>query len=211
MYHTGFMILFIVIIKVNSHEDRYSIVDVKSLSLLPLDGLLNIKKNLLDFVPIDDDHNSTATDENTPSASPLIGLNKKSSDVHYDEDKYEKKSVNKIFQSSVTSLAFLAFGGYLLFLVITAIKNKPQYYPMYDPNNTQIMQAMLNSEIHRRKKKKKPIKGNSYYSYKEDEEDDSMKKMHKLFKQRNLSNELEIDNLYQGLIDLCEGYRKILD
>lgn len=61
--------------------------------------------------------------------------------VGYDEPSHgwveEKPSkVQKIFQMSVTTLAFLAFGGYLLCMIVQAIKSKgttyyhPQYLPM---------------------------------------------------------------------------------
>lgn len=47
--------------------------------------------------------------------------------IGYDEATWadEKPSkVQKIFQLSVTTLAFLAFGGYLLCMIVQAIKSK---------------------------------------------------------------------------------------
>lgn len=40
---------------------------------------------------------------------------------HYDEKGKDSK-ISKIFQLAVTALSFLAFGGYLLTLIITAIR-----------------------------------------------------------------------------------------
>lgn len=40
---------------------------------------------------------------------------------HYDEKDKDTK-ISKIFQLAVTALSFLAFGGYLLTLIITAIR-----------------------------------------------------------------------------------------
>lgn len=40
---------------------------------------------------------------------------------HYDEKGKDTK-ISKIFQLAVTALSFLAFGGYLLTLIITAIR-----------------------------------------------------------------------------------------
>lgn len=40
----------------------------------------------------------------------------------YHEDKGKDTKISKIFQLSVTALSFLAFGGYLLSLIITAIR-----------------------------------------------------------------------------------------
>lgn len=46
--------------------------------------------------------------------------------VGYEETWVEEKpgKIQKIFQLSVTALAFLAFGGYLLCMIVQAIKSK---------------------------------------------------------------------------------------
>jgi hypothetical protein len=43
---------------------------------------------------------------------------------HHGKGKGKKSSISSIFQTSVTSLAFLAFGGYLLCLVVQAIRGR---------------------------------------------------------------------------------------
>ncbi len=49
--------------------------------------------------------------------------------VGYEETWVEEKpgKIQKIFQLSVTALAFLAFGGYLLCMIVQAIKSKGQF------------------------------------------------------------------------------------
>lgn len=59
-----------------------------------------------------------------PMALPLKGNNKKPTrryEDHYDEKGKDTK-ISKIFQLTVTALSFLAFGGYLLTLIIMAIR-----------------------------------------------------------------------------------------
>jgi len=59
-----------------------------------------------------------------PMALPLKRSSKKPMrryEEHYDEKGKDSK-ISKIFQSAVTALSFLAFGGYLLTLIITAIR-----------------------------------------------------------------------------------------
>lgn len=59
-----------------------------------------------------------------PVAQPLKRTNGKP--MRRYEDHYEEKGkdtkISKIFQLSVTALSFLAFGGYLLCLIITGIR-----------------------------------------------------------------------------------------
>ena len=59
-----------------------------------------------------------------PVAQPLKRINRKP--MRRYEDHYEEKGkdtkISKIFQLSVTALSFLAFGGYLLCLIITGIR-----------------------------------------------------------------------------------------
>lgn len=126
--------------------------------------------------------------------------------IDEDSDKYEKKkSITKLFQLSVTSLAFLAFGGYLLFLIIASIKGKNYNY-VYDANATQIMSAMINTEINkRRRKKKKPIRGDNF-GYKEEP---SVERIRQRVKRNILDQQARVDEMYLILVNLCEGYRKV--
>lgn len=103
-------------------------VDVKTLSELPLERLLQVRN---DFT-----RKSIFTDESfqTPQALPLVqqkptNINRGSYSYGVQEEtKGGKKGIQSIFQISVTTLAFLAFGGYLLCLIVQAIKGKQNYY-----------------------------------------------------------------------------------
>lgn len=60
----------------------------------------------------------------SPVAQPLKRTSKKPMRRYedYHEEKGKDTKISKIFQLSVTALSFLAFGGYLLTLIITAIR-----------------------------------------------------------------------------------------
>ena len=60
----------------------------------------------------------------SPVAQPLKRTSRKPMRRYedYHEEKGKDTKISKIFQLSVTALSFLAFGGYLLTLIITAIR-----------------------------------------------------------------------------------------
>ncbi|XP_074112642.1 uncharacterized protein LOC141536199 [Cotesia typhae] len=101
--------------------------EVQSLSELPMDKLLKIRSS---FGEIDDEYLEEEEEENglegrtVPLAYKLpqkkIG-NKLRRHGGWDE-KGEESKISKIFQFSLTTLSFLAFGGYLLTLIITSLK-----------------------------------------------------------------------------------------
>lgn len=103
-------------------------VDVKTLSELPLERLLQVRNNfaskklsLLD--------GSSQTPQALPLHSKTTNTNRGSYEYGVQEEqKGGKKGIQSIFQISVTTLAFLAFGGYLLCLIVQAIKGKQNYY-----------------------------------------------------------------------------------
>lgn len=97
-----------------------STVDIKTLSELPLERLLQLKNN---FAPKSEELICEDVSQR-PQALPL--QSKESYGVHEDS-KGDKKGIQSIFQISVTTLAFLAFGGYLLCLIVQAIKGKQNY------------------------------------------------------------------------------------
>ncbi|KAJ8922861.1 hypothetical protein NQ315_007896 [Exocentrus adspersus] len=142
-------------------QDVSFVEDIRALSELPLDKLLHIKntfkvaesKDVYGF-----DTNTTTTE--IPQALALQA--KKSSKdreiYHYDDSSssYKDKSsgIQSIFQISVTTLAFLAFGGYLICLLVQAVKGKTN-----DPQSTatQIMSALIsNANIKRRRPTRTP-------------------------------------------------------
>lgn len=78
---------------------------------------------------VEDDQGPTQISSRTSSLSLPMALPLKRADrkplrrygEHYEEKGKESK-ISKIFQLAVTALSFLAFGGYLLTLIITAIR-----------------------------------------------------------------------------------------
>ncbi|XP_017888155.2 uncharacterized protein LOC108629793, partial [Ceratina calcarata] len=73
---------------------------------------------------VEPEFSSRALSMSLPVAMPLKRMNKrpiKRYEEHYEEKEKDTK-ISKIFQLSVTALSFLAFGGYLLTLIITAIR-----------------------------------------------------------------------------------------
>lgn len=119
-------------------------VDVKTLSELPLERLLQVRNN---FAPRSKKLNLTDESSQAPQALPL---QTKTSDTNrgsygygvQEETKGGKKGIQSIFQISVTTLAFLAFGGYLLCLIVQAIKGKQNYY-MDDSQVSYIQQLVI--------------------------------------------------------------------
>ncbi|XP_030747651.1 uncharacterized protein LOC115876092 [Sitophilus oryzae] len=204
--------IFVLVIYETNCQDFSSLVDVESLSELPLDSLLSLKKNLRVFE--DNDKPKNSSNDRTDSAlegvpEPLAlhySPNTRRTGLYHSYDyedgkkDYHKKDISTIFQFSVTTLAFLAFGGYLLYLVVMAIKAKNYNYP-YDPNTTQIMSAMINAQLHKKKKKKKrPIRVNSNigsFGYRQPFDSISRSR-------RNA--EYDTEDLYYTLLNLCKGY-----
>ncbi|KAJ6635532.1 hypothetical protein Bhyg_14118 [Pseudolycoriella hygida] len=90
------------------------------------------------------------------NALPLMGDQIKEK-VGYEETWVEEKpgKIQKIFQLSVTALAFLAFGGYLLCMIVQAIKSKgtTYYHPLSMP-----MTAATSSQITYKRKRPSRIK-----------------------------------------------------
>lgn len=111
------------------HSQRFSpAVDVKTLSELPLERLLQVRNNFASkkLSLLDD---SFQTPQALPLHSKTTNTNRGSYEYGVQEEKKGgKKGIQSIFQISVTTLAFLAFGGYLLCLIVQAIKGKQNYY-----------------------------------------------------------------------------------
>ncbi|KAF7278426.1 hypothetical protein GWI33_008460 [Rhynchophorus ferrugineus] len=122
------------------------------------------------------------------------------SQLEVDDNQHEdnKKSVANIFQLSVTTLAFLAFGGYLLYLVAVAIKSKN--ISPHD-HNTEVISAFINAQLNKKKKKKRPIQvhGNiGSFNYKQS-------------RSAKMFNDITAEKLYYVLLDICSGYNKYFE
>ncbi|VVC94421.1 unnamed protein product [Leptidea sinapis] len=107
----------------------------------------------------------------------------------YEEEMEKKDSESKIshvFSMSVTTLAFLAFGGYLLCLIVQAIKSKQNSMPVVTPQPTFFVNAGI---------KRPQTQFASYGRRKRD-----LNEIDETY--------LPPEQLFSGLVHLCEGYAK---
>lgn len=120
--------------------------DVRTLSELPLERLLQVKNTLkTPYEKIFEDMKPEAMALQAKSSNnrgSAYGVHEDSGD----SKKSGKKSVQSIFQLSVTTLAFLAFGGYLLCLIVQAIKGKQSY----EMDAEEVVQYLINRPTRRR-------------------------------------------------------------
>ncbi|XP_076237907.1 uncharacterized protein LOC143181410 [Calliopsis andreniformis] len=116
--------------KTSGNQTLLYIDEVRGLSELPMTELIHIKSTLVgEEDSIEDDQepmemSSRSSSLSLPMALPLKRFDKKPLrryGEHYDEKGKDSK-ISKIFQLAVTALSFLAFGGYLMTLIITAIR-----------------------------------------------------------------------------------------
>ncbi|CAB3244321.1 unnamed protein product [Arctia plantaginis] len=104
--------------------------DVEYLNELPLNKLLSMKNSLKELVTTEYENETKTT---TPSYLQRFGAQAMAIQAQppikrgdYEEALYKKgeSKISNIFSMSVTTLAFLAFGGYLLCLIVQAVKAK---------------------------------------------------------------------------------------
>ncbi|KAK0084972.1 hypothetical protein PV325_006006 [Microctonus aethiopoides] len=89
--------------------------------------LIKIKTNLAennDISEVDEEIEGRRVSVTLPKALPLRQIDNKSIKRHDDywEEKGHDTKISKIFQLAITTLSFLAFGGYLITLIISAIR-----------------------------------------------------------------------------------------
>lgn len=167
---------------------------IQFLNELPIDKLLRLKNSLQDFVAIADENITAAEPSYLQSfgaqAMAMKGPPIKRGD--YEESGIHKKDtkISNIFSMSVTTLAFLAFGGYLLCLIVQAVKAKQN-----NPTPTQPTTFFVSAGI----KKKPQSQFSSSYGRRRREV-----RMMKSFRQVDLPPE----QLFDVLLQLCDGYAK---
>ncbi|GJQ64996.1 hypothetical protein Trydic_g7158 [Trypoxylus dichotomus] len=178
-------------------QDLTPTVDIKTLSELPLDKLLHVKNSL----SYDDDldlnariENVTFNNEaNNPNALALKTDNKDVKRVDYAEDSKDKGSIQSIFQISVTALAFLAFGGYLVCLITQAINGK---------NDTQ--QVIVMDSF------KRPIRYKQRPNIRYRSPSTKRPTIHRLRKREIPEDDgIDVEQMYQALISISEGYTNV--
>ncbi|XP_063538463.1 uncharacterized protein LOC134747759 [Cydia strobilella] len=189
-----FPLLLIIVTQVSAD---FTTEEIQFLNELPLDKLLRLKTSLQDMV--------TARYENVtmaPTPSYLDRFGAQAMAVRaplikrgdYEEIEHKKESkISHLFSMSVTTLAFLAFGGYLLCLIVQAVKAKQQY-PFPNPTAPTPQTFVLSAGI----KKRPQSQFASYGRRKRDSRE-----------VRRLRNvDLPPEELFSALVQLCEGYTK---
>lgn len=169
--------------------------EVEFLNELPLDKLLRLKTSLQDFVTPDYENVTTTA----PSYVQRFGaeamaiqappLKRGDYEGIYKKESYSK--ISNIFSMSVTTLAFLAFGGYLLCLIVQAVKAKQSYnasIPSTQP--TFFVSAGI---------KKRPQAQFASYGRRRRE-----KRLSRSLKMVDMPPE----QLFGALLQVCEGYAK---
>ncbi|GAB1860356.1 hypothetical protein CAJAP_01435 [Camponotus japonicus] len=163
--------------------------EVRSLSELPMNKLIQIRSSLgspeNDITDEDrnarEDISSRRLSLTMPMALPLKRSSKKPMrryEEHYDEKGKDSK-ISKIFQSAVTALSFLAFGGYLLTLIITAIRRNMG-------NNNTNGNVVVFSNLQNLQKLNRPKRNILIFD--------------------PMENNFETDKLYEGMIMLSRSY-----
>ncbi|XP_046828755.1 uncharacterized protein LOC124428571 [Vespa crabro] len=161
--------------------------EIESLSELPLDKLIKIKSSIapiLETSMIEKYEEPEGRIKSTlPIALPLKRNNKLSIRRHgsdYYEEKGKDTKISKIFQLAVTALSFLAFGGYLLTLIITAIRR--------NTNSTGNGNVIVFSNLQNLQKYQRPKRN--------------------LLVLDPMENNFQTDKLYQGMIMLSRTYAR---
>lgn len=107
-------------------------------------------------------------------------------------NKGDHSKMSNIFSTAVTVLAFLAFGGYLLCLIVQAIRSKQNYNQLIATTIAPTT-VILNSGI-----KKRPQTHFASSAYGRRKRDVNM----------GTDMDLPPEQLFTALLDLCEGYTK---
>lgn len=195
------MLQIVFIISVLSYVNADIITeDIQFLNELPLDKLIKLKNSIQDLVTtteLDNVTSTTPTYLNSFGAQALAIQGPPIRRGDWEESVWKTGSYSKIsniFSMSVTTLAFLAFGGYLLCLIVYAIRQKQMYMPA---TTMQPATFFVSAGI-----KKRPQTQFAAYGRSRRENRDA----------RNLKQiDLPPEQLFSALMHLCEGYVKWSD
>ncbi|KAF3430452.1 hypothetical protein E2986_11519 [Frieseomelitta varia] len=127
----AFLLLSLYSTVASANRTSFYTQEVYCLSELPMSKLIQIKSSLADEADVAKEDvqtegmsSRTFSSLSSPVAQPLKRTSRKPMRRYedYHEEKGKDTKISKIFQLSVTALSFLAFGGYLLTLIITAMR-----------------------------------------------------------------------------------------
>lgn len=149
-------IYLVILFQITYSQDFTPIVDIKTLSELPLNKLLQVQNSFKinnQFGIIDNQTlQARSGNVNVPIALALKAKKdvfKRGGHEHEHEHEEEKSKIQSIFQLSVTALAFLSFGGYLLCLIVNAIRAKQMAENNATATQQQILAAIINAQANR--------------------------------------------------------------
>lgn len=194
--------IFLIIFSLCKVSAEIATEEIQYLNELPIDKLVKLKSSLQDLVEADYGNLTITTTQPTylqsfgAEAMAMKGPPIKRGDYEEEIHKHDGQTkISNIFSMSVTTLAFLAFGGYLLCLIVQAVKNK-QMYSMANPSvgpTTVIVSAGI---------KKRPQSQFSSYGRRrrDNRENRSLKQI-----------DLPPEQLFSALLQVCEGYAKWSD
>lgn len=160
-----------------------SLDDVQYLNELPLDKLLRLKSSLQELV-MENYDNVTATPAYSKFGAQALPLNAPIKRADYELKKGGQSKLGTLFSMSITTLAFLAFGGYLLCLIVQAVKAKEAQ------NTATAAPAFFLSGI-----KKKPQPQFASYGRRRRATDLT-------------APDIRPEQLFEALVRFCEGYAK---
>ncbi|KAM3962011.1 uncharacterized protein ACR2FA_003905 [Aphomia sociella] len=165
--------------------------DLQFLNELPLEKLLILKSSIHNFISENYENITTSTPSYLESFGAQAMAIKAPPIKRTDyEEKISKKGskLSKLFSMSVTTLAFLAFGGYLLCLIVQAVKEKNNYMPTTASPTTFFVSSGI---------KKRP----QFTTYGRQKRE---------YRRRHVEQLLDIppEQLFGALLQFCEGYAK---
>ncbi|CAG9100604.1 unnamed protein product [Plutella xylostella] len=167
--------------------------DVAFLNELPLDKLLKMKNSLKDLVQQHYDNVTEPPQVETFGAQALALKSPVKRGDYEDEGvkkhEHEHSKVSNIFSLAITTLAFLAFAGYLLCLIVQAVKSKQNY------NQMAMVTQPTTVFLHNSGIKKRPQSQFASYGRRKREN-------------REVVPDLPPEELFSALVGLCEGYAK---
>lgn len=183
-------VLFLVLSVCKNISAQLTTEEIQYLNELPMDKLLQLKESLKDFVPQYDNETLQTTSYLDNFGAQAMAIQapplKRLDFEEHKIKKVEHGKISHIFSLSVTTLAFLAFGGYLLCLIVHALKAKQDSYTVSSTQAT----FFLSSGV-----KRPQQQFASYGRMKRDNGDFN-------------GLDLPPEQLFSALLQLCEGYAK---
>ncbi|XP_017775501.1 PREDICTED: uncharacterized protein LOC108561897 [Nicrophorus vespilloides] len=153
------MLLLFLLLSPVQPQHLSSSFDVRTLSELPMSKLLKVK-NTFELNDVEEVVPKEELVLGVPMALKRILKNPlKRGDYGGVESADGKKGMQSVFQMSVTTLAFLAFGGYLLCLIVQSLKGKgKKVVMMMIPVSSTMASVTMANLRRRRRRRRRPLK-----------------------------------------------------